>query len=110
MMVGSIEPFIRGLYNVAPKCKKCGEIRQYWGDELCVKCRLEIDKSTIPVIPLPPVEITREDVIWAIRHPNRKKSKVQWQELKSGELTPEEEKILIDMIEYHKESLKLLAE
>ena len=38
-MVGSIEPFIRGLYNVAPKCIECGEIRQYWDDELCVKCR-----------------------------------------------------------------------
>lgn len=136
MMVGSIEPFIRGLYNAAPKCKKCGEVRQYWDDELCIKCRtqestkkmfggspqplftkqevervreiLSADDKAIPIICIPP--ITREDIIWAIRHPNRKRSKLQWQELKSGELTPEEEKILIDIIEYHKESLKLLAE
>ena len=39
VMVGSIEPFIRGLYNVAPKCIECGEMREYWDDELCVKCR-----------------------------------------------------------------------
>jgi RecJ-like exonuclease len=37
--VGSIEPFIKGLYNVAPKCKECGDMREYWDDELCVKCR-----------------------------------------------------------------------
>ena len=28
-MVGSIEPFIRGLYNVAPKCEICGDIAQF---------------------------------------------------------------------------------
>lgn len=38
-MVGSIEPFIKGLYNVAPKCKECGDMREYWDDELCIKCR-----------------------------------------------------------------------
>ena len=32
-------PFIKGLYNAAPKCKECGEMREYWDDELCVKCR-----------------------------------------------------------------------
>ena len=43
-VVGSFEPFIRGLYNVAPKCVDCGEIAQFIverdGKEvyLCTKC------------------------------------------------------------------------
>ena len=134
-MVGSIEPFIRGLYNVAPKCKKCGEVRQYWDDELCIKCRtqestkkmfrgypqpiltkeqvekirkeIQSDESTIPIVCLPP--ITKEDIVWAIRHPNRKRKNVNVVELRQ-ELTPEELKILEDAIERHEEALKLLAE
>lgn len=135
MMVGSIEPFIKGLYNVAPKCKKCGEVRQYWDDELCIKCRtqestkkmfggspqplftkqevkrvreiLSADDKAIPIICMPP--ITREDIIWAIRHPNRKRKASNVIELRQ-ELTAEEEEMLIKLIEYHKETLKLLAE
>ena len=134
-MVGSIEPFIKGLYNVAPKCKKCGEVRQYWDDELCIKCRtqestkkmfggspqplftkqevkrvrevLSADDKAIPIICMPP--ITREDIIWAIRHPNRKRKASNVIELRQ-ELTAEEEEMLIKLIEYHKETLKLLAE
>ena len=134
-MVGSIEPFIKGLYNVAPKCKKCGEVRQYWDDELCVKCRtqestkkmfrgspqslftkeqvekireeIQSDESKIPIVCLPP--ITMDDIIWAIRHPNRKRKAPNVIELRH-ELTAEEEELLIKLIEYHKETLKLLAE
>lgn len=135
MMVGSIEPFIRGLYNVAPKCKKCGEVRQYWDDELCIKCRtqestkkmfggspqpllskeqiekirkeIQSDDSIIPIICLPP--ITKEDIIWAIRHPNRKRKASNVIELRQ-ELTAEEEEKLMEAIERHREALKLLAE
>ena len=32
-------PFIEGLYNAAPKCRKCGEMREFWDDELCIRCR-----------------------------------------------------------------------
>lgn len=134
-MVGSIEPFIKGLYNVAPKCKKCGEVRQYWDDELCVKCRtqestkkmfggspqplltkeqveeirreIQSDESKIPIVCLLP--ITKEDIIWAIRHPNRKRKAPNVVELRH-ELTAEEEEMLTKLIEYHKETLKLLAE
>lgn len=38
-MSEGFEPFIKGLYDAAPKCKECGEMREYWDDELCVKCR-----------------------------------------------------------------------
>ena len=134
-MVGSIEPFIKGLYNAAPKCKKCGEVRQYWDDELCVNCRtqestkkmfggypqplftkeqikeirreIESDEYKIPIVCLPP--ITKEDIIWAVRHPNRKRKVPNVIELKH-ELTAEEEETLIKLIDYHKETLKLLAE
>lgn len=48
LMVGSILPFIKGLYNVAPKCEFCKEIAQFRIIEddrteryLCAKC-LEI--------------------------------------------------------------------
>ena len=38
-MSRGIVPYLVGLHNLAPKCKECGEIREYWDDELCVKCR-----------------------------------------------------------------------
>ena len=134
-MSEGFEPFIKGLYDAAPKCKKCGEPREYWDDKLCTKCRtqeftkerfgrcplpllskkqieeirkeMQSDEHTIPIVCLPP--ITREDIIWAIRHPNRKRKVPNVIELKH-ELTPEEEETLIKLIDYHKETLKLLAE
>ena len=68
---------------------------------------IESDKYKIPIVCLPP--ITKEDIIWAIRHPNRKRKAPNVIELKQ-ELTAEEEEMLIKLIEYHKETLKLLAE
>ena len=78
-------------------------------EEQVKKIREEIqsDDSKIPIVCLPP--ITKEDIIWAIRHPNRKRKASNVIELRQ-ELTAEEEEMLIKLIEYHKETLKLLAE
>ena len=80
-------------------------------EEQADKIREEImaDDLTIPILCLPPM-FTREDVIWAIRHPNKKRPRSQYAVELRSELTPEEEKILAEVIERHKETLKLLAE
>lgn len=65
---------------------------------------LSADDRAIPIIYIPPK--TREDVIWAIRHPNRKKPPYAL-ELKH-ELTAEEEEEMVKLIEYYKGTIKLL--
>ena len=72
-----------------------------------IRKEIQSDEYKIPIVCLPP--ITREDIIWAIRHPNRKRKAPNVIELKH-ELTPEEEETLIKLIDHHKETLKLLAE
>ena len=73
-----------------------------------IREEIQSDESKIPIICLPPM-ITKEDIIWAIRHPNRKRKAPNVIELRQ-ELTAEEEEMLIKLIEYHKETLKLLSE
>ena len=74
-----------------------------------VREQILFDDSTIPLICLPPL-FTREDIIYAIRHPNKKRPRPQYAIELRSEITPEEEKILAELMERHKETLRLLAE
>lgn len=62
------------------------------------------DDRAIPLICFPPA--TRDDVIWAIRHPNRKKPPYAL-ELRC-EPTAEEEEEMVKLIEHYKGTIKLL--
>ena len=81
-----------------------------FSEEQIKKVREQIlsDDSILPIC-LPPL-FTREDVIYAIRHPNKKRPRPQYAIELRSEITPEEEKILAELMERHKETLRLLAE
>ena len=66
------------------------------------------DDSTIPLICLPP-QFTKEDIIYAIRHPNKKRPRPQYVIEMRSELTPEEKEVLKQLMDRHKEALGLLA-
>ena len=74
-----------------------------------VREQIQSDDSSIIPICLPPL-FTREDIIYAIRHPNKKRPRPQYAIELRSEITPEEEKILAELMERHKETLRLLAE
>lgn len=65
---------------------------------------LSADDRAIPIICIPPA--TRDDVIWAVRHPNRKRPSYAL-ELKH-ELTAEEEEEMVKLIEHYRGTIKLL--
>jgi len=88
-------------------CEECEKYEDWRRERERICKEIQSDESKIPIVCLPP--ITKEHIIWAIRHPNRKRKAPNVIELRH-ELTAEEEELLIKLIEYHKETLKLLAE